>query len=140
MKKQVRLTFWVKATPDRIWKALTRAKDLERWYTAPYRLELRKGGRWEFLGGRMGGSVLEAVRGKRFVQAYRLLPTEPETRVTIELEGKGDRTQLTLTHDRFGAAKETYRCATEAAVWPWILSNLKTYVETGKPIREGAFS
>jgi hypothetical protein len=74
------------------------------------------------------------------VQAYGLIPDEPETRVSDELALRGDRTELTLRHDRFGAAKETYRCATEPAVWPWIRSNLKTYLETGKPMREGAFS
>ena len=137
--REARFTFWIHASPARVWKALTQAKELKRWYTDPHKVELRKGGRWEFLGGKLGGKVLEVVPRQKLVQTYRLIPGEPETRVTYEIAERKDRTELTLVHDHFGSAKETYRCATEPAVWPWILSNLKTYVETGTPMREGAF-
>jgi uncharacterized protein YndB with AHSA1/START domain len=139
-ERTVQLTFWIHASPRRVWKALTSGGELARWYTTPHRLELRKGGRWEFLDGKLGGRILEVVPGQKLVQMYRLIPGEPETRVRYELADRKGRTELTLLHDRFGAAKETFRCATEPAVWPWILSNLKTYVETGKPMRERAFS
>ena len=48
-------------------------------------------------------------------------------------------TELKVVHDRFAGAKETYRCWSSDGAWTWILCNLKTFVETGKPMTERSF-
>jgi len=45
----------------------------------------------------------------------------------------GQSTKITLTHDRFGVENATYKQS--ASGWNAILSSLKTYVETGRPLQ-----
>ena len=58
---------------------------------------------------------------------------EPESRVTWEIEAKdGGYALLTVTHDRLDASPKT--AANVAGGWMFVLSGLKTLLETGKPL------
>jgi len=92
------------------------------------------------------GEVVEADAPRRLEQTWNPLfdpqiSPEPATRVTFELEPvNADVTKLTLTHDREGAP------ATAAIVggstpeagggWSFVLSDLKTLLETGSALQE----
>lgn len=60
---------------------------------------------------------------------------EWETRVTLTLEAVAQCTKLTLVNDRWPANHPSYDNTKEH--WPMILSNVKTYVETGKTLDFG---
>ena len=91
------------------------------------------------------GEVLEAEPPHRLVQTWRMLmdPTtaaEPFTTLTWEIEEAKMQPgvcKLTVTHELTGApATAAMTAGTDdsgaGGGWAWILSDLKTFVETGK--------
>lgn len=85
------------------------------------------------------GEVLEADPPRRLVYTWRAqwapeLADDPATRVTWEIEvGAPGVTKLTLIHDRFTGETATHRAV--AGGWMFVLSALKTRLETGAPLR-----
>ena len=148
---------WIKATPKRIWRALTDPQELGGYgYGGRFEVDIRAGGEY-----RVGatdqmlqagapelmvdGEYLEVEEPRRLVQTWHALfdeqmTVEPPTRLTYELEpGKGGVTTLTLTHQVDGAplaAGITSGAVAEAGGGlPWVLSDLKTLLETGETLR-----
>jgi uncharacterized protein YndB with AHSA1/START domain len=52
------------------------------------------------------------------------------SRVTFSIEAVEDQTRVTLTHDHLD--EETLGSISSG--WPWVLSSLKSLLETGKPL------
>ena len=83
------------------------------------------------------GEVLEADRPRKLVTTWRAMydpetAAEPHSRVTWEIEPAGDHvTKLTVIHDELEAAPKT--AANVAGGWSFVLSGLKTLLETGEP-------
>ncbi len=81
--------------------------------------------------------ILECDPPRRFVHTWRSLydpdlAAEPESRVTWEIEAQpGGFAKLTLVHDRLDASPKT---AASVRGWSYILSNLKTVMETGEAL------
>lgn len=67
--------------------------------------------------------------------SYRENHAELETRVTLSLEIVGNCTKLTLVNDQWPDNHPSYENTKSS--WPMILSNAKTYVETGKTLDFG---
>ena len=62
-------------------------------------------------------------------------PDEPEatarySRVTFELETEGSSVRLMVTHDQL----DVDMARSISTGWPMVLSNLKSLIETGKPL------
>jgi hypothetical protein len=53
----------------------------------------------------------------------------------MTLEPAGDCTKLTLVHDRWPENHPSFESTQQS--WPIILSNLKTFAETGKTLNFG---
>lgn len=127
-------TIWLKASPRKVWRSLTQGRHLRRWFTIPEKLELKKSGRWDFVG--FPGRVLRIAKEKQFSHTHTFSPGSV-SRMTYELRLNGKYTQLVLLHDRFGKDVKTRECWRGA--WPFNFSNLKTYVESGSPMWETCF-
>jgi uncharacterized protein YndB with AHSA1/START domain len=95
------------------------------------------------------GEVLESEPPRKLVQTWRMLmdPTtaaEPFTKLTYEIENSKTQPgvcKLTVTHELVGApATAAMVSGTEDGAagggWAWILSDLKTLLETGKNFAE----
>jgi uncharacterized protein YndB with AHSA1/START domain len=90
------------------------------------------------------GQVVEVDPPRRLVVTWRMvmdpqMAAEGFTRLTYEIEaGKGGVTRLTVIHDLEGAPKLAALVAGEmepmgaGGGWSWVLSDLKTLLETGK--------
>jgi uncharacterized protein YndB with AHSA1/START domain len=82
-------------------------------------------------------TILEWDPPRRLVHTWRslydpVMAAEPESRVTWEIEPMADGVaKLTLVHDRLDASPRT---AASVRGWSYILSNLKTVMETGQPL------
>jgi uncharacterized protein YndB with AHSA1/START domain len=87
------------------------------------------------------GEVVEADAPRRLVQTWRVL-WDPEmeaegfTRLTWEIEpSDGGVAKLTVTHELEGAPKVALQVAGQVpdagGGWSWVLSDLKTLLETG---------
>jgi uncharacterized protein YndB with AHSA1/START domain len=151
---------YVKATPQQVWDALTQSEWAQRYgYRAPIEYDLRAGGTFrsfpnegmKTMGGVpdviVDGEVLEAEAPRRLVQTWRMLfdetmSAEPLTRLTYEVEeaqlmgpAEGAVTKLTVTHDVTDApthaALVSGSVAEAGGGWPFILSDLKSLLETG---------
>jgi uncharacterized protein YndB with AHSA1/START domain len=147
---------YIKATPEAIWDAITKPEWTERYgYGSRSEFELRPGGAYRGITNEgmrlMGapevgvdGEVVEADPPRKLVQTFRMV-MDPEmaaegfTRLTYLIEeDKGGVTKLTVIHELEGAPRlaAVVGGAMEdqgaGGGWSWVLSGLKTVLETGK--------
>jgi uncharacterized protein YndB with AHSA1/START domain len=154
---------YIKATPEAIWDAITDPDWTEKYgYGGRAEFDLRPGGSYKGFTSEamrsMGspdvaveGEVIEADRPHKLVQTWRMV-MDPEmaaegfTRLTWEIEeGKGGVTKLTVIHDLESAPKLAVLVSGAmedqgaGGGWSWVLSDLKTLLETGKPFDKNEF-
>jgi uncharacterized protein YndB with AHSA1/START domain len=148
---------YIKATPEAIWEAITKPEWSERYgYQGRVEFDLRPGGAFRFRHEEMPapdgsdevivGEVLEADPPRRLVQTWHPqwspeTAAETPTRLTYEIEEvAGGATRLTVTHDVEGApsvaaiVSGSLESQGAGGGWAWVLSDLKTLLETGEPI------
>jgi uncharacterized protein YndB with AHSA1/START domain len=130
---------FVRATPEQVWDAITKPEFTEKYFFGA-RIEVREGRRrcqvgefdWE-------EDVLEADRPRRLVHRWTAgydaeLASEDASRVTWEIEDTGNGvTKLTVVHDELDASPKTAESV--AGGWSYVLSGLKTLLETGMPLQ-----
>jgi uncharacterized protein YndB with AHSA1/START domain len=143
----------IKATPERIWQAITDPGWTARYgYRTPSEFELRPGGRFRAVANEgmktMGlpdvvvdGEVIEADPPRRLVQTWKMLfehsqAAEPYTTLTYEIEPLGPEvSRLTVVHDVTDAPIHAALISGDVLQggggWPYILSDLKSLLETG---------
>ena len=137
---------FIRATPEEVWDAITKPEfttkyfygssvestwepeaPLEGW-TADHSMQL------------VDGKVLEADPPRRLQHTWRALydpdtAVEPHSRVTWEIDQQdGGVTKLTVVHDQLEAAPKTAESV--AGGWMFVLSGLKTLLETGEPLSQ----
>ena len=146
---------YIKATPQAVWDAITKPEWTERYgYGARTEVDLRPGGSFRGLSSAamrshgapevaVDGQVIEADPPRKLVQTWRMamdpqMAAEGFTRLTYEIEeGKGGVTKLTVTHELEGAPSLAALVAGKleptgaGGGWSWVLSDLKTLLETG---------
>ena len=150
---------YIKASPQKIWDAITTPEWTAKYgYKAPAEYELRPGGSYraratpEML--TMGlpdvvvdGAVIEAHPPHKLVHTYRFLFSEETkaegfSRITWEVQpAHSGFCRLTVTHELEGAPIMAGLVASKfseqgAGGWSWILSDLKSLLETGSPMGE----
>ncbi len=135
---------FIGATPEQVWDAITKPEFTSRYFYgseidstfepgAPYvswAPEREKV--W------VEGEVLESDPPRRLAHTWHSLYNEesagePPSRVTWEIEPQdGGVTKLTVVHDRLEASPKTAEGV--AGGWSYVLSGLKTLLETGRPL------
>jgi uncharacterized protein YndB with AHSA1/START domain len=144
----------IRATAEEIWTAITNPEWTSRYgYATANEYDLRPGGSFRGLANEgmkaMGtpdvvveGEVLEVDPPRRLVQTWRLrfMPDqseEPLQRVTYEIEDAAPGVcRLTVVHDVTDAPVHAAMTAGDelhgaGGGWPFILSDLKSLLETG---------
>ena len=132
---------FIRATPEQIWEAITTPEFTARYFHGA-RITVADG-RYRSLGpdGDVWGdeSVIESDPPRRLVHGWRSLydaemGAEPVSRVTWEIEpGEQDVCKLTVIHDHLDNSPKT-RDSVHGAGWMFVLSGLKTLLETGEPL------
>lgn len=146
---------YIKATPQAIWDAITQPEWTEKYgYGGRGEFDLRPGGAYRGLTNQgmravgapdvgVDGEVLEVDPPRKLVQTFRMLmdealKSEGFSRLTYEIEPAGGGvTKLTVIHDLEGAPKLALLMAGgmedqgAGGGWTWILSGLKSLLETG---------
>ena len=131
---------FIKATPEQIWEAITNPEFTEKYFYAS-RVELANGRRRAFgPEGELWGdeAILEEDPPRRLVHGWRALydpelAEEATSRVTWEIDQhEGGVSRLTVTHDQLEGAPKTAESV--AGGWMYVLSGLKTLLETGEPL------
>jgi uncharacterized protein YndB with AHSA1/START domain len=131
---------FIKATPEQVWDAITKSEFTTRYFYAS-RVEMENGRRRAYgPNGELWGdsAILEEDPPRRLVHEWQglydpELAAEEASRVTWEIEPQdGDVTKLTLIHDQLEGAPKTAESV--AGGWAFVLSGLKTLLETGEPL------
>jgi uncharacterized protein YndB with AHSA1/START domain len=145
---------YIKAPQAQIWEAITSPEWTAKYgYAAPAEIELKRGGKYRYMASEvmrsMGlpetiidGEVFEADPPRRLVHSYRWLFTDRNkaegfTRVTWEIEPTpAGFCRLTVTHEMENAPIMAAATAAKFSLqggggWNWILSDLKSLLETG---------
>jgi uncharacterized protein YndB with AHSA1/START domain len=149
---------YIKATPQAIWDAITRPEWTERYgYGGRADFDLRPGGAYigyTSEGMRSAGApdigvdgeVLEVDPPHKLVQTFRMvmdpgMAAQGFTRVTYDIEERTNGvTRLTLTHELEGAPILAVLMSGgmedqgAGGGWSWVLSGLKTLLETGESL------
>jgi uncharacterized protein YndB with AHSA1/START domain len=129
---------FIRATAEEIWQAVTSPKRTAQYFygmaieITPEAVTSRAPG-GEFSS---TDAVFEFDPPRRLVHEWRSdydpdLATEPASRVTWEIEPRGDGMCLvTLTHDRLEGSPKT-AADVGGPGWMYVLSSMKTLLETG---------
>jgi uncharacterized protein YndB with AHSA1/START domain len=149
---------YIRATPEAIWDAITKPEWTDRYgYQGRVEFDLRAGGAFQAHASAamaaagvpdlvIVGEVLEADPPRKLVQTWHPVwspeaAAETPTRLTYEIEAiPGAATKLTVTHDVEGApsvaaiVSGSLESQGAGGGWAWVLSDLKTLLETGEPI------
>jgi len=138
-------SLFIRATPEQIWDAITKPEFTAQYFYgslvdstfepgevfrsfSPDRSQL-----W------VDGEILESEPPKRLQHTWRALydeetAAEQHSRVTWEIERTDEGvSRLTVTHDQLEGAPKT--ATNVAGGWMYILSGLKTLLETGQPLQ-----
>jgi uncharacterized protein YndB with AHSA1/START domain len=128
----------IKATPEQVWDAITKPEFTQRYFFGA-RIEVRDGRRFSAIGDtEWDEEVLEADPPRRLVHQWISaydpeMAAEEPSRLTWEIEPQdGGVTKLTVVHDQLEGAPKT--AAGVAGGWMFVLSGLKTLLETGEPL------
>jgi uncharacterized protein YndB with AHSA1/START domain len=134
---------YIRTTPEQLWSAITSPEYTRRYFY----------GGWYETGWQPGnayctrlddgtvpfeGTLLEVDPPRRLAYTFHYVGDdvtrcEHPSRVTWEITQVGEICKLTLVHDEF-AENETATFEKVGGGWPFILSSLKSVLETGEPL------
>jgi uncharacterized protein YndB with AHSA1/START domain len=145
---------FIKATPQAIWNAITKAEWVEKYgYGGGVEFDLRPGGAYRAFASEamkahgvpdviIVGEVIEADPPRRLVQTWHPIwdpqsAAEQPTTLTYEIEPQPTgMCRVTVTHDVSGAPLTAKMVSGDVpgagGGWSFVLSDLKTLLETGK--------
>ena len=153
---------WIKATPEAVWDAITKPEFNDRYgyggipdwgddpQPGPY---VKTAGTGMQAAGVTGpivdGEIVEVDPPRRFALTWRMLmdeglKAEGFTRLSYDIEPlEAGVTRLTVTHELDGApnlalwVNGAFEHTGAGGGWPWVLSDLKSLLETGAPLAAG---
>jgi uncharacterized protein YndB with AHSA1/START domain len=136
---------YIASTAARVWDALTNPEITQQyWFDTRIESDWKVGSKVLY---RRKGQITDEQTLLKFepphVLSYTFNPLfeefrgERPSRVTFELAAVEEVVRLTTTHDDFEPNSKGYRACSDG--WPVILSNLKTLLETGRPLPEFKF-
>ena len=130
---------YIRATPEQIWDAITKPEFTERYFHG-VRISVVGDERTSRMGDvTWSEPVLEADPPRRLVHGWTSyyddeMAAEAQSRVTWEIEEQdGGYSLLTVTHDQLDGAPKT-AAGVAGTGWMGVLSNLKSFLETGDPL------
>lgn len=133
---------FIRTTPERVWEAITTSEfTVHYYYSSTVESDWTPGAPYVYsIQGHPAivGQVLEAEPPRKLVCTFdakwdeEVAPDAP-TRITWEIEPAGEGiSKLTVVHEGFEAETATFRSI--GGGMPFILSGLKTLLETGHPL------
>ena len=145
---------YIATTPEKAWQALVDADMMRQWWVDPNAgcarvnvSDWKPGSRWEHRRVDAAttvdivGKVVESNRPSRLVITWAR-PADAEdaakhSRVAFDIEPYSDGLiRLTVTHDEL--ERDPQMLEGISGGWPKVLSNLKTFLETGRALPKSA--
>jgi uncharacterized protein YndB with AHSA1/START domain len=134
---------YIVTTPQKVWAAITDADTSAAYWQRANVSDWRVGSTWAHKfpdkPADLVGKVLEADPPRRLVLSWAspVNQDDPErtSRVAFDIQPLGEKVRLTITHTEL--TPEGLRDISKG--WPAVLSNMKTYLESGRTMPD-AFS
>ena len=134
---------YIATTPEKLWNALTEPKLALQYWERENVSDWKQGSKWEHRRDDAArtvdlvGKVVESDPPRRLVLTWAS-PDDAAiaakvSRVTFDIHATGDMVRLTVTHDELEPESTMLKGITEG--WPRVLSSLKSFLETGRPLR-----
>lgn len=132
---------YIRTTPEKVFEALTKGEVTRQYWMHDNVSDWKRGSPWKHVDEGSGqvrimGEVLESAPPRRLVISWAspddAADKQKHSRVAFEIERVEDMVRLTVTHDELEAGSEMERGITNG--WPRVLSSLKSFLETGKPL------
>ena len=133
---------YIASTPEQVWHALLDG-EMTRKYWGHFNVsDWKPGSGWRHEKDdagrtvRLVGTVIEAKPPSRLVITWAA-PADAKddrlhSRVTFEIVPEGEVVKLTVTHADLEPGSDMFNGISKG--WPHVLSGLKSYLETGKPL------
>ncbi len=135
---------YIRTTPEKLWKALIDPEFTRRFWNETWQdCEWKPGATWRLMipDGRVAdaGEVVEIEPQRRLALRWRNefmpeLREEGYSRMTYEIEKKGESVKLTVIHEMERGGSKLIDAVSGG--WPMILSSLKSLLETGQALEE----
>ncbi|MDF2834920.1 MAG: polyketide cyclase [Paenibacillus sp.] len=141
---------YIGADPETVWNALIGPEGTRAiFFGCLFQSELKPGSKFAYVGpGNDGdetvhvyGDIIEIEPGRMMSvkehpgPSYYENHAELTSRITYTLEKVGETTKMTLINDEFTENHPSFERSEDS--WAVIVSNLKTFVETGKTLNFG---
>ncbi len=137
---------FIRTTPEKIWDALTQPEFTRQYWVESYQeSKWTEGADWKMFtpDGRVinTGRVLEIERPKKLVlewqaEIFEDVKKEGASRATFTIEPVGDEVKLTVLFEMPKPNTKFIDMCGDG--WPLVLSSLKSFLETGKPLESTA--
>jgi uncharacterized protein YndB with AHSA1/START domain len=137
---------YIATTPERVFQALTEGAVTRQYWGHENVSDWKPGSPWKHQAGdgsgavRLIGEVVECTPPRRLVITWAFPKDQANrskyTRVSFDIERIEQMVRLTVTHEELEAGSEMDTGIREG--WPRVLSSLKTFLETGKPLNTWA--
>jgi uncharacterized protein YndB with AHSA1/START domain len=131
---------YIATTPQEVWDALIKGELTRQYWKHENVSDWRPGSKWQHVADdgkrtvKLVGEILESVPNKRLAMTWGEVVAAADkskhSRVAIDIEAVGDMVRLTITHDEL--TPEMRLKITQG--WPRVLSSLKSFLETGRPL------
>lgn len=132
---------YISTTPEKIWRALLDGELTRQYWGHENVSDWKPGADWQLVADdgkrtvKHVGKVLGSVPNKRFVLTWAdpsdAADPSKHSRLAVDIETVGDMTRVTVTHDQL--APEMQKRISNG--WPRVLSSLKSFLETGRPLK-----
>jgi uncharacterized protein YndB with AHSA1/START domain len=141
--RTIRHTVFLRARPERVWRAMTDVDELNRWETVEAHLDLRTGGDFLYVfayGPPRPGTFLALEPPRRMVQLNMVYNRDRSFRYvnsnTLTLDPRSGGSRLDVVVEGFGDDDvERWLCESMDLGWEGDLQLLKGWVEQGRDLR-----
>jgi uncharacterized protein YndB with AHSA1/START domain len=132
---------FIRTSPEKLWQALTDGAVTKKYFfDETIHSDWKAGSEWYSTSpeGRrdVDGKVLESDPPRRLVITWHVLYdpslSNEVSKVTYLIEKRGEMCKLSVKHDLSEAPKTASHVSADG--WQWVLSNLKTLLETGQTL------
>lgn len=131
VQRTIEKEVFIRASPERVFRALTDPAELSRWFGVGAEVDLRPGGALKFIWqeGSEAGQVLVVEPPRRFVFVWG---STHVTEATFLLEPQDGGTLLRFTETGFGPGDDWDRVYSDnVSGWDEELAHLRAWVEQG---------
>ena len=134
--RTVEKELFIRASPERVFRALTEKADLERWFVSRAEVDARPGGAFSFTWRpheTVNGQFVTVDPPRRLVMVWDEGPSLGFTEVAIDLTPHAGGTLLRLVHTGFGEGEDWDRLYTDInSGWNAELEHLRAWLDESR--------